>query len=76
MRGFEAVMLTQNFAATAAAVMLEIGDTNNPPTTPDEVAVPKEPRPETPEVDAVDRGESDPFCFDAQAFLDEIAGFL
>ncbi|WP_253284981.1 CAP domain-containing protein [Ruegeria sp. HKCCD6119] len=124
MQGFDAVMVTQNFAATDAAVMLDNGNTNTPPvppTTPDEVAVPEEPEPETPDtdvteteepepetpdtdvteteepepetpdtdvteteepepetpdVDVVDGGEAETFCFDVQAFLDEIASFL
>ncbi|WP_299899276.1 CAP domain-containing protein [uncultured Ruegeria sp.] len=134
MQGFDAVMVTQNFAATDAAVMLDNGNTNTPPvppTTPDEVAVPEEPEvetpdtdvteteepgtetpgteeptPETPDIDVteteepepetpdtdvteteepepempdtevVDGGEPEAFCFDVQAFLDEIANFL
>ncbi|NOC84951.1 CAP domain-containing protein [Ruegeria sp. HKCCD6428] len=159
MQGFDAVMVTQNFAATDAAVMLDNGNTNTPPvppTTPDEVAVPEEPEvetpdtdvteteepgtetpgteapipetpdtdvteteepepetpdtdvteteepepetpgteeptpdapdtdvteteepePETPDTEVVDGGEPEAFCFDVQAFLDEIASFL
>lgn len=147
MQGFDAVMVTQNFAATDAAVMLDNGNTNAPPvppTTPDEVAEPEEPetetpdtdvteteepdpetpdtdvteteepepetpgteettpetpdtdvteteepeapdtdvtetedpQPETPDTEVVDGGEPEAFCFDIQAFLDEIASFL
>ncbi|AXT27349.1 CAP domain-containing protein [Ruegeria sp. AD91A] len=60
MQGFDAVMVTQNFAATDAAVMLDNGNTNTPPvppTTPDEVAVPEEPEVETPDTDVTETEE-------------------
>ncbi|WP_254441733.1 CAP domain-containing protein [Ruegeria sp. HKCCA0370] len=63
MQGFDAVMVTQNFAATDAAVMLDNGNTNTPPvppTTPDEVAVPEEPEPETPDTDVTETEEPEP----------------
>ena len=63
MQGFDAVMVTQNFAATDAAVMLDNNNTNTPPvppTTPDEVAVPEEPEPETPDTDVTETEEPEP----------------
>ena len=53
MQGFDAVMVTQNFAATNAAVELDTG-TAPPPT--DDVAQPADPEPEdeTPVVDVTD----------------------
>ncbi|MCX8953967.1 CAP domain-containing protein [Ruegeria sp. NA] len=60
MQGFDAVMVTQNFAATDAAVMLDNGNTNAPPvppTTPDEVAEPEEPETETPDTDVTETEE-------------------
>ncbi|WP_298850764.1 CAP domain-containing protein [uncultured Ruegeria sp.] len=54
MQGFDAVMVTQNFAATDAAVMLDNGNGPVPPApTPpvEEVAEPEEPGTETPDTD-------------------------
>ncbi len=54
MQGFDAVMVTQNFAATDAAVVLDNGNspTRPAPTPPnEEVAEPEEPEAETPETD-------------------------
>ena len=59
MQGFDAVMVTQNFATTQAEVMLDTGATTPPA---DEVAEPEEEdvtptEPETPETDVTDTDE-------------------
>ncbi|WP_050603990.1 CAP domain-containing protein [Ruegeria sp. 6PALISEP08] len=60
MQGFDAVMVTQNFAATDAAVMLDNGNTPVPPVpTPptEEVVEPEEPGTETPDTDVAEPEE-------------------
>ncbi|WP_209940239.1 CAP domain-containing protein [Ruegeria sp. HKCCE4148] len=49
MQGFDAVMVTQNFAATDSAVMLDNGNAPIPPV--DDVADPQDPDAETPDTD-------------------------
>lgn len=53
MQGFDAVMVTQNFGATAGTVDLDTGTTPTPTPMPEEPEVPEEPEipeePETPE---------------------------
>ncbi len=60
MQGFDAVMVTQNFATTQGDVVLDTGGTTPPVTPPeDEVAEPEDevttpPEPETPDTDVTD----------------------
>ncbi|NOD34890.1 MULTISPECIES: CAP domain-containing protein [unclassified Ruegeria] len=52
MQGFDAVMVTQNFAATDSAVMLDDDSTPVPPV--DDVANPQDPDAETPDTDVAE----------------------
>ena len=56
-RGWDSVMVTQNFGSTAAEVVLDTGDAPVPPT--DEVAEPTDPVVEDPDTDVVEDPETD-----------------
>ncbi|NOD64059.1 MULTISPECIES: CAP domain-containing protein [unclassified Ruegeria] len=57
MQGFDAVMVTQNFAATDSAVMLDNGNAPVPPV--DDVADPQDPDAETPDTDVAEPEDPD-----------------
>lgn len=92
MQGSDAVIVTQNFATTDAAVMLDSGTAMIPPAEPDpvqpdtDVTETEDPVTEQPDTDVTENDDpapeqpdiedADADCFDVAAFLAELDAFI